>query len=125
MALFEIREGVCDPREREDPVGHRPQLALVDQSGQQVEVHSAGVHEQEPVADSLLAGPATDLGTGQPQRGCDERAGAEALATAGWSLVHGLAFLHLDGKLPAANADEVEARVTSAITAILTLRLTG
>ncbi|WP_406465546.1 TetR/AcrR family transcriptional regulator [Streptomyces sp. NBC_01622] len=53
------------------------------------------------------------------------QADAEALATAGWSLVHGLAFLHLDGKLPSANADEVEARVTSAITAILTLRLTG
>lgn len=49
------------------------------------------------------------------------QADAEALATAGWALVHGLAFLHLDGKLPAANAEEVEARVTSAISAILTL----
>jgi AcrR family transcriptional regulator len=49
------------------------------------------------------------------------RADAEALATAGWALVHGLAFLHLDGKLPATNAEEVEARVRSAITAILTL----
>jgi AcrR family transcriptional regulator len=50
------------------------------------------------------------------------QADAEALATASWSLVHGLAFLHLDGKLPSANAEEVEARVTAAITAILALR---
>jgi AcrR family transcriptional regulator len=47
---------------------------------------------------------------------------AEALATASWSLVHGLAFLHLDGKLPAATAAEVDRRVTSAVVAILTLQ---
>lgn len=50
------------------------------------------------------------------------QADAEALATAGWSLVHGLAFLHLDGKLPSANLEEVDARVIAAITAILTLQ---
>jgi AcrR family transcriptional regulator len=49
------------------------------------------------------------------------QADAEALATAGWSLVHGLAFLHLDGKLPSASAEEVDARVVSAVVAILTL----
>lgn len=48
---------------------------------------------------------------------------AEALATAGWSLVHGLAFLHLDGKLPSANPAEVDARVIAAISAILSLQL--
>jgi hypothetical protein len=53
------------------------------------------------------------------------QADAEALATASWSLVHGLAFLHLDGKFPSADAEEVEARVTAAITAILTLRPTA
>ncbi|WP_043669432.1 TetR/AcrR family transcriptional regulator [Streptomyces xylophagus] len=53
------------------------------------------------------------------------QADAEALATASWSLVHGLAFLHLDGKLPSGNAEEVEARVTAAITAILALRGTA
>lgn len=47
---------------------------------------------------------------------------AKALATAAWSLVHGLAFLHLDGKLPAATDAEVDARVTAAVTSILTLR---
>ncbi|MER5527512.1 TetR/AcrR family transcriptional regulator [Streptomyces sp. NPDC002677] len=50
------------------------------------------------------------------------QADAEALATAGWSLVHGLAFLHLDGKLPSSNLEEVDARVIAAITAILTLQ---
>ncbi|MFG2377172.1 TetR/AcrR family transcriptional regulator [Streptomyces sp. NPDC048504] len=50
------------------------------------------------------------------------QADAEALATACWSLVHGLAFLHLDGKLPSSNPAEVDARVIAAITAILTLR---
>ncbi|TDU02472.1 TetR family transcriptional regulator [Streptomyces sp. 846.5] len=49
-------------------------------------------------------------------------ADAEALATAGWSLVHGLAFLHLDGKLPSADPEGVDARVVAAVTAILTLR---
>jgi AcrR family transcriptional regulator len=49
------------------------------------------------------------------------KADAEALATAGWSLVHGLAFLHLDGKLPSADLEEVDTRVIRAITAILSL----
>jgi AcrR family transcriptional regulator len=53
------------------------------------------------------------------------QADTEALATASWSLVHGLAFLHLDGKLPAAPRAEVDSRVRSAVTAILTLRSEG
>ena len=50
------------------------------------------------------------------------RADPETLATAGWSLVHGLAFLHLDGKFAAASPAEVDARVTSAVVAILALQ---
>jgi AcrR family transcriptional regulator len=45
---------------------------------------------------------------------------ADALATAIWALVHGLAFLHLDGKLDAANPTAVTERVTVAIHALLT-----
>lgn len=45
---------------------------------------------------------------------------AEALATAIWALVHGLAFLHLDGKLDAAGPSVVADRVSSAIQALLT-----
>jgi AcrR family transcriptional regulator len=44
---------------------------------------------------------------------------ADALATAGWALVHGLAFLHLDGKLSAVPEQALETRVRSAVTAIL------
>lgn len=41
------------------------------------------------------------------------------LATAGWSLAHGLAFLHLDGKLPNTDRAAVDARVRSAFAAVL------
>jgi AcrR family transcriptional regulator len=49
----------------------------------------------------------------------------EALSTAIWALVHGLAFLHLDGKLdnsnPAAVADRVRASVHAVIAASATM----
>jgi AcrR family transcriptional regulator len=57
-------------------------------------------------------------------RGIVERsfpeANTEALATAIWALVHGLAFLHLDGKLDAPTPMVVVERVTAAIQALLT-----
>jgi len=46
-------------------------------------------------------------------------ADAEAMATATWALVHGLAFLHLDGKLDASTPSAVADRVTAAIDALL------
>jgi AcrR family transcriptional regulator len=62
-------------------------------------------------------------------RGIVERtfpqADSEALATAVWALVHGLAFLHLDGKLDAAAPSAVADRVTAAIQALLTATRTG
>jgi AcrR family transcriptional regulator len=48
------------------------------------------------------------------------QADSEALATAVWALVHGLAFLHLDGKLDAATPTVVAERITAAIHALLT-----
>jgi AcrR family transcriptional regulator len=45
---------------------------------------------------------------------------ADALATAIWALVHGLAFLHLDGKLDDSTPTVVADRVSSAIRALLT-----
>ncbi|WP_460681977.1 TetR/AcrR family transcriptional regulator [Nesterenkonia populi] len=42
-----------------------------------------------------------------------------ALATAGWSLVHGLAFLHLDGKLPNTDQTAIDERVRSTFAALL------
>src|ERR1700756_5303355 len=47
------------------------------------------------------------------------QADAEALATAIWALVHGLAFLHLDGKLDAATPSVVAERITASIHALL------
>jgi AcrR family transcriptional regulator len=48
------------------------------------------------------------------------QADPEALATAIWALVHGLAFLHLDGKLDASSPSAVADRITAAIQALLT-----
>ena len=45
-------------------------------------------------------------------------ADAPVLATAGWALAHGLAFLHLDGKLTPTSAAEVAARVRSSFEAV-------
>jgi AcrR family transcriptional regulator len=57
-------------------------------------------------------------------RGIVERtfpqADPDALATAIWALVHGLAFLHLDGKLNASSPSVVADRITAAIQALLT-----
>jgi len=44
-----------------------------------------------------------------------------SLSTALWSLAHGLAFLHLDGKLRPGPADEVVDRVRSSVVAVLSL----
>jgi AcrR family transcriptional regulator len=44
----------------------------------------------------------------------------EALSNAIWALVHGLAFLHLDGKLEASSPSVVADRVTAAVQALLT-----
>lgn len=46
---------------------------------------------------------------------------AASLASAGWALAHGLAFLHLDGKLAASSPHEVAARVRGAFEAILSV----
>jgi AcrR family transcriptional regulator len=53
------------------------------------------------------------------------QADADALATAIWALVHGLAFLHLDGKLDARSPLVVADRVSAAIQALLTAASTG
>jgi AcrR family transcriptional regulator len=50
---------------------------------------------------------------------CFPRADPEALAPAIWALVHGLAFLHLDGKLDAPTPSAAADRVTAAIDGLL------
>ncbi len=49
-------------------------------------------------------------------------ADAEPLATAMWALVHGLAFLHLDGKFDSSDADVVADRVRAAVSALVPRR---
>ncbi|MBL3685735.1 TetR/AcrR family transcriptional regulator [Leucobacter zeae] len=41
-----------------------------------------------------------------------------ALATAGWSIAHGLAMLHLDGKLENTDPETIDARVRAAVSAV-------
>ncbi|TCJ30639.1 TetR/AcrR family transcriptional regulator [Nocardioides jejuensis] len=48
---------------------------------------------------------------------------AHSLASGGWALAHGLAFLHLDGKMKAATTDEVAARVRAAFHALLSAQI--
>lgn len=43
---------------------------------------------------------------------------ADALSTTVWALVHGLAFLHLDGKLDSSTSEVVAAQVESAVHAL-------
>jgi AcrR family transcriptional regulator len=56
-----------------------------------------------------------------PHAGAD----ADALVTAIWALVHGLAFLHVDGKLDARSPVVVADRVSAAVQALLTATSTG
>ncbi|SIR69915.1 TetR/AcrR family transcriptional regulator [Williamsia sterculiae] len=51
----------------------------------------------------------------------DEDVAARGLATAAWALSHGLASLHLDGKLDTAAKDGVQARVREACAAIVAI----
>lgn len=54
---------------------------------------------------------------------CFPDADPDAMSTAVWALVHGLAFLHLDGKLDASTPEAVSDRVRGAVHAVLTGRL--
>jgi AcrR family transcriptional regulator len=56
---------------------------------------------------------------------CFPDADAEPMATAIWALVHGLAFLHLDGKLDAQTPPAVADRVTAAVRALLSTARVG
>jgi AcrR family transcriptional regulator len=50
---------------------------------------------------------------------------ADAIASAGWALAHGMAYLHIDGKLTATTHEEVAARVRTAFTAFVNARSTA
>lgn len=46
----------------------------------------------------------------------------DAVASGGWALAHGMAYLHMDGKLDAASSEEVADRVRAAFSAIVGIR---
>lgn len=48
---------------------------------------------------------------------------ADALASAGWALAHGMAYLHMDGKLATSSPEEVAERVRTAFSAIISARV--
>ena len=86
---------------------------------------------RRPVLFRLMFGQECDTSNSQRVQAIDELHGMLAimlanvfpgsdtgpLATAAWGLVHGLAFLHLSGKLP---PEDIDARVHSAFEAIFT-----
>ena len=47
---------------------------------------------------------------------------ARELASAGWAFAHGMAYLHMDGKLPVTSGEQVADRVRTAFHAILSTR---
>ncbi|MFJ9349469.1 TetR/AcrR family transcriptional regulator [Streptomyces sp. NPDC101237] len=58
-------------------------------------------------------------------RGAFPNADVDALSTTVWALVHGLAFLHLDGKLDASAPDLVTAQVRAAVRALFVAPVTS
>ena len=77
----------------------------------------------EPCDRDNVERVAATAAVSQYVRGIVERtfpeADAEALATAVWALVHGLAFLFLDGKLDASTPSVVAERIGAAIDALM------
>jgi hypothetical protein len=55
----------------------------------------------------------------RPSSDSSPRSDLDALAIAFWALVHGLAFLHLDGKLDGGSTAAMKDRVGAAIHAVL------
>jgi AcrR family transcriptional regulator len=74
----------------------------------------------DPGSDERLAATTAITGyVGAIVRQVFPGADPDALATAVWALVHGLAFLHLDGRLDATTSGAVADRVRTAVRALL------
>jgi AcrR family transcriptional regulator len=76
----------------------------------------------DPSSDErVVATAAISVYVGNIVRHAFPGADPDALATAVWALVHGLAFLHLDGKLDSSTPDAVADRVRAAVHALLSV----
>ena len=74
----------------------------------------------DPDSDERVAAVAAITGyLGAIVARCFPDADPEALSTAIWALVHGLAFLHLDGKFDTSTPTTVSGRVRAAVHAVL------
>lgn len=74
-------------------------------------------HEERSAAAAALSAFLHDIvGTVFPDADIDP------LSTAVWALVHGLAFLHLDGKLDTSSSEAVAEQIRSALSAALAIR---
>ena len=74
----------------------------------------------DPDSDERVAAVAAITGyLGAIVARCFPGADPEALSTAIWALVHGLAFLHLDGKFDTSTPTTVSDRVRAAVRAVL------
>lgn len=74
-------------------------------------------HEERAAAAAALSAFLHDIvGTVFPDADIDP------LSTAVWALVHGLAFLHLDGKLDTSSSEAVAEQIRSALNAALAIR---
>ncbi|WP_445183975.1 TetR/AcrR family transcriptional regulator [Pseudonocardia sp. Cha107L01] len=71
--------------------------------------------------ERVVATAAISVYVGNIVRHAFPGADPDALATAVWALVHGLAFLHLDGKLDTSIPDAIADRVRAAVHALLSV----
>ena len=78
-------------------------------------------HVHHMVTVEVVEGEVTKQKAGSGKPKAVKAAKPEPTATAMWALVHGLAFLHLDGKLDASSAKIVDERVRAAVSAVLHL----
>ncbi len=62
--------------------------------------------------------PRSTICSAPPWRNVFPDADPDALASAGWAMAHGMAYLHMDGKLAARSPEEVADRVRTAFSAI-------
>ncbi|MEU6383931.1 TetR/AcrR family transcriptional regulator [Streptomyces bauhiniae] len=72
--------------------------------------------EERVAATAAISGYVRDI-----VRGAFPGVDPDALATTVWALVHGLAFLHLDGKLDSSTPEVVDAQVRAAVQALFSV----
>src|ERR1700738_3378341 len=94
-------------------------LSAVSAMGyRELAAHLVAAHPSPSTRDDLAAIAITEYVEGIVRHAFPD-ADPEGMSTAVWALVHGLALLHLDGKLDASSADVVADRVRAAVHAML------